>query len=279
LFFELTYANAGHPYPLLRKPDGSVQMLLQNDAQGDLPLGLRQRNESTSASISVEPGSLLTLYTDGLTELQRDPIGGEKKLLTCLQRLSNLRRPAPELYRSVLGDQVQHDDVAILMVSFERALADMQEEGLVMRWEFDANNAEIAHAKHRAFVSLLERVGFTATELSSAELVFGELLGNVVRYAGGRVTMLLDMSTEAPVLHVLDCGHGFEHNRRLPKDLMSEHGRGLFLVTAFAEEVGISRRKDGGSHARIVLSGRIRSPLGPQIRALHAAPHLRSLAG
>jgi anti-sigma regulatory factor (Ser/Thr protein kinase) len=89
-------------------------------------------------------------------------------------------------------------------------------------------------------------------------LVFGELLGNVVRYASGEVTIVLDMSDEMPVLHVLDNGYGFEHNPRLPRDLMSERGRGLFLVGAFAEEAHISKRKGGGSHARVVLAGRIR---------------------
>jgi anti-sigma regulatory factor (Ser/Thr protein kinase) len=103
-------------------------------------------------------------------------------------------------------------------------------------------------------------------------------LGNVVRYAGGQAEIILDLSGETPVLHVLDRGHGFEHNRRLPKDIMSENGRGLFLVTAFAEEINVSRRKDGGSHARVVLSGKIRTPL-QELAFSHPPAYLRSLAG
>jgi anti-sigma regulatory factor (Ser/Thr protein kinase) len=101
-------------------------------------------------------------------------------------------------------------------------------------------------------------VGLTDDEMSSAELVFGELVGNVVRYASGSITAILDVSCPAPVLHVLDEGRGFEFRPRLPVDLLSERGRGLFLVTAFAEELSVERRRGGGSHARAVLAGRTR---------------------
>jgi anti-sigma regulatory factor (Ser/Thr protein kinase) len=89
-------------------------------------------------------------------------------------------------------------------------------------------------------------------------LIFGELIGNVVRYAPGPITAMLDVSGPAPVLHVVDEGRGFEFRPRLPADLLSERGRGLFLVTAFAEELSVERRRTGGSHARAVLAGRTR---------------------
>ena len=89
--------------------------------------------------------------------------------------------------------------------------------------------------------------------------MFGELVGNVVRYAPGSITAILDVSCPSPVLHVLDDGRGFEFRPRLPVDLLSERGRGLFLVTAFSEELSVERRRAGGSHARAVLAGRSRN--------------------
>ena len=104
--------------------------------------------------------------------------------------------------------------------------------------------------------------------MSSAELAFGELIGNVVRYAPGRLVVLLDVSAEAPVLHVLDEGPGFEFRPRLPADVLSERGRGLFLATAFADEVSVERRRGGGSHARVVLIGQTRyRPVGAKTAA------------
>ena len=90
-------------------------------------------------------------------------------------------------------------------------------------------------------------------EVSDAVTVFGELLGNVVRHTDDNVEAALDMTVEEPVLHVLDRGPGFKFYARLPKDNMSESGRGLYIATKLARDVSVVPRPDGGSHARVVL--------------------------
>jgi anti-sigma regulatory factor (Ser/Thr protein kinase) len=92
--------------------------------------------------------------------------------------------------------------------------------------------------------------------VTTAELIVAELLGNVVRYARGRVDVVLDCSADVPVLHIIDGGAGFEHNPRLPADAYAENGRGLFIVAELAREFTISRAPGGGSHARVVLETR-----------------------
>jgi anti-sigma regulatory factor (Ser/Thr protein kinase) len=84
--------------------------------------------------------------------------------------------------------------------------------------------------------------------------VFGELVGNAARYAPGAVEVTVDWSGAAPVLHVLDNGPGFHHVPALPHDVYSESGRGLFLISLLSDDFGVSRRPEGGSHARAVLS-------------------------
>jgi anti-sigma regulatory factor (Ser/Thr protein kinase) len=98
--------------------------------------------------------------------------------------------------------------------------------------------------------------------ISKAEVVFGELVGNVVRYARGRAQIVVDWSGASPVLHVLDDGPGFEHVPSLPRDVYSESGRGLFLISLLSESFTVARRPEGGSHARAVLafSRRPRTP-------------------
>jgi anti-sigma regulatory factor (Ser/Thr protein kinase) len=91
-------------------------------------------------------------------------------------------------------------------------------------------------------------------DVYAAELVFGELVGNAVRHAPGRVEVTIDWSTSAPVLHVLDRGPGFRHTPVLPDDPYSEYGRGLFLISSLTDDFRVSRRPNGGSHARAVLS-------------------------
>jgi hypothetical protein len=59
------FANAGHPYPVLKKPDGSLQEL----AQANYPLGTTPRRFTAHhEEISLGAGDLLFLYTDGLFE-------------------------------------------------------------------------------------------------------------------------------------------------------------------------------------------------------------------
>jgi anti-sigma regulatory factor (Ser/Thr protein kinase) len=91
-------------------------------------------------------------------------------------------------------------------------------------------------------------------EVRDAEVAFGELLGNVVRHTDGMVDAALDLSGDEPVLHVLDRGPGFTYHARLPNDVLSESGRGLFIVSKLVREVSVEPRHDGGSHARVVLA-------------------------
>ena len=61
---RLSYTNAGHNTGLLVRADGSVQKL---DANG-MPIGLFPVVEYERAELRLEPGDLLVLYTDGITE-------------------------------------------------------------------------------------------------------------------------------------------------------------------------------------------------------------------
>jgi len=250
--FEFTFASAGHPPALLRDADGLMTLL----AEGDLPLGLRGRCDEAARTIEIAPGSVLLCYTDGLTEFDRDPIDGELRVRDAFARATG--NVAREIYASISQGRPAHDDVAILAVAFHEPLVAVDGPRRASVWSFDANDARDAGRTRREYTDRLQAAGLSADELSSAELVFGELVGNVVRYAPGFITAILDVSGPSPVLHVLDDGRGFEFRPRLPVDLLSERGRGLFLVTAFAEELSVERRRGGGSHARAVLTGRTR---------------------
>ncbi len=60
----LTFADAGHPFPLLRRRDGQVEEL----GRGALPLGLRPAIEVEVSQTSLGHGETLVLYSDGLPE-------------------------------------------------------------------------------------------------------------------------------------------------------------------------------------------------------------------
>jgi GAF domain-containing protein len=110
----LRYCQAGHPPPLLRRPDGSVTAL--DEASGTL-LGLEIRDRP-EREISYPPGTCLVLYTDGLVERREDPSVG-----TGIARLAaHLAAPLPSdpaevcdrLIRSGLPSRGREDDTAVL---------------------------------------------------------------------------------------------------------------------------------------------------------------------
>jgi PAS domain S-box-containing protein len=250
--FSLRYASAGHTPPYLREADGTIREL----EGGGLPLGLAgtlaQRRETLTAL--VDPGSLLVLFTDGLVESNRDALHDEALLAAALGAAEPATVTAKELRDAVLGSGAAHDDIALLLVRFINRLTDVGDPR-ARRWTFDVAEPEDAMRARRA-VSESLRAGMRDEQLIVAELILAELLGNVVRYAGGRVEVILDQTDGAPVLHVIDDGDGFDHNSRLPADTYAENGRGLFIVKELAREFTVSRGPRGGSHARVVLETR-----------------------
>ena len=64
---ELRYANAGHEPPLLMTPSAE-HPLCRIDTSHGFPLGVASRVEAVDASVRLEPGQTLVLYTDGITD-------------------------------------------------------------------------------------------------------------------------------------------------------------------------------------------------------------------
>lgn len=110
----LAFASAGHPPPLLRTPEGDVRQL----SDGGLPLGLRDGASAGAGGEAVlAGGSVLVLYTDGVTENSRNLLEGERRLLHALATFdaSSPLSAAQSLTRRVFEGPAR-DDVAMLVV-------------------------------------------------------------------------------------------------------------------------------------------------------------------
>ncbi len=248
----LTYASAGHPSPLLRQPDGTIEELPYD---GTI-LGVRPASERPSRRRQLLEDAILVLYTDGLIE--PDPIEGERRIAQSLQdpHVVQAENVAQALEQATRSEQ-SRDDVAALVVFVQRSPFRIERGGPatgVSRWEFDAGDSRAAQLARTAFTDDLREVTSLTEDLFTAELVFGELIGNVARYAAGPVVVLVDWMGSAPVLHVRDRGPGFTHIPKLPRDIMAENGRGLYIISALTDEFNVEREPDRGSHARAVLS-------------------------
>ena len=76
-FQTLTFANAGHPPPLLLTSEGHAYL---EHPPSDLPLGIFPEHQAANYVVAIPADALVVFYTDGITEHERDPIRGEAQL-------------------------------------------------------------------------------------------------------------------------------------------------------------------------------------------------------
>ncbi|MGW3354580.1 SpoIIE family protein phosphatase [Streptomyces bungoensis] len=109
-------ARAGHPPPLLRRPDGRVRVL---DLAGGPLLGIDASATYPTTEVSLAPGSVLALYTDGLVESPGVDIEDSLVELGALLAETGdqpLEHLADELVRHSAAARQRMDDVAVLLL-------------------------------------------------------------------------------------------------------------------------------------------------------------------
>jgi len=238
----MRYVSAGHVPPLLRLPNGHVLRLAAPSA----PLGAFWDIEFELHEQSCPPDSVLVLFTDGLIEVSRDVVAGERTLEDLLSRSAVLHAANPaEFVERAIGTNEPRDDIAILVASFGHT---------AMRWQFEAADSRSANAmRDEYFRSLLARSDADNDQLAACGLIFAELIGNAVRHAPGPLSASLEVRDDSIVLHVIDDGPGFDFTPRLPRNLWAESGRGLYLIAKLSRGVTVERLPGRGSHVAVTL--------------------------
>jgi PAS domain S-box-containing protein len=117
---RMRWANAGHLPPLVINPDGSVAELAA--WKGDLLLGVDHEVERQESVVTLDRGSTVLLFTDGLVERRdADLDAGLVRLREALAEVSHL--PLQQLLDEVLERLVDgrpEDDVALVAVRLHR---------------------------------------------------------------------------------------------------------------------------------------------------------------
>jgi sigma-B regulation protein RsbU (phosphoserine phosphatase) len=123
---ELVYARAGHNPPLLLSgPQGNGQrraIIRELDAARGLPLGIDADAAFTEDGLILEPGQMVLLYTDGVTEARNSagemlgPEGIERALAKCDDGAQAAVRCVTEAVLEHLGSEKASDDQTILVL-------------------------------------------------------------------------------------------------------------------------------------------------------------------
>ncbi len=121
------------------------------------------------------------LYTDGLTEVHRDPVAGEKDLADLLggEEVLTSANPARFIMRLASGEPAR-DDAAVLVVRLD---------GNRTNWGFDVVDSASAYAIKQDYLSAVSAYVGPHGDVSACALIFSELVGNALRHAPGRLSL------------------------------------------------------------------------------------------
>jgi anti-sigma regulatory factor (Ser/Thr protein kinase)/CHASE3 domain sensor protein len=238
------WSVAGHPPAMLVRPDEGLTML---DGKG-LVLGVDEQYEYAEYDMQLDAGSGLLYYTDGVVEIDRDYFQGVRNLQAALlasyEVSSSGGNVAADIKRRVFGERLPSDDAAILFVGIESAGAPMF--GRRRAWDLDAGDPLSARRVKRAVLWTLAGSSASEADHTALEIVLGELLANVARHTPGAATVILEERDGNAILSFEDRGPPFtiRTNGTVP-DVLSEHGRGFWLISQFASSTRVERTCEG----------------------------------
>ncbi len=127
-----------------------------------------------------------------------------------------------------------------------------------MKWSFSALDPSQAHRTREELVRTLKLRCGEEDDYDACEIIYAELIGNVVRHAPGPVQIMLDWNGDDPVLSVVDHGPAFSFNANPPANPLAETGRGLYLVAQLANRINVQPIAKNGKAVRVVLPVRPR---------------------
>jgi serine phosphatase RsbU (regulator of sigma subunit)/anti-sigma regulatory factor (Ser/Thr protein kinase) len=221
-------ASAGHPPPVLVRPDGTTETVAISPGP---PLSLSGMPYETT-TIDLPPGSVLALYTDGLIDRSADDTdGGLGPLTRALAASCRPNRALDETGRALVADLVDEappDDAALLLA---RIRAVPPED--TANWEVPSDPAAVSEARAWATRQLatwgLDDLAF------ATELIVSELVTNAIRYGRPPAELRL-IRHDVLVCEVTDSSSTQPRLRRAR--ITDEGGRGLFLVAQLGARWG-----------------------------------------
>jgi Serine phosphatase RsbU, regulator of sigma subunit len=223
-----TVVRAGHPPPLVVRPDGSAYF---PEVAVNPPLGAAfPPFETTELKLSAD--TLLVLYTDGLVESPHREIDqGMAQLADLLPREAccpDLEDLCDTITAGLLPGGPTSDDAALLIARLH-TVADRQMAAWALPEGPEAAGEARRHVREQLTQWHLDDLVMTT------ELLASELVGNVIRHARGPIGLRL-LCSGTLVCEVSDASLTMPRIRRASET--DEGGRGLQLISALCERWG-----------------------------------------
>ena len=245
--------NCGHPPPLFFARRGAPARLL--DECGELPIGVADEkgpgcSVENEMIVASPPGSVLFLYTDGLTEARHPDTGGELGIELLRQTVTTLLDDAtvPNIPEEVLtrvraaGYRLEADDCTALIVEqvapeeikLSRAVLAKHQDVAGLAAECERTLLDLGWSEESATAARLLVMEHGANAVDHGELPSGATINFQMRICGRTARFLFrDHGREWDF-----DGHLEWAGQRAPD---ATRGRGLVIIRAIASHVEVFR--------------------------------------
>ncbi|GIJ46497.1 histidine kinase [Virgisporangium aliadipatigenens] len=172
----LRYSSAGHPPGIVVHQDGTAAPM---DGARSVPLAAAPGIERPEATVTLTPGALLLLYTDGLAERRGEAMSqGIAAVSAALvgHRLAPIDPLVDAIMEEFRPAQGYFDDVAVL------AYRRLGQDATRLAHSFGSTPAELAPVR-QALRSWTERLGLGRQVSSNLLIAVGEACANAIEHA------------------------------------------------------------------------------------------------
>jgi PAS domain S-box-containing protein len=227
---ELRWVNAGHPPPLLLA-DGDAPQFLKGASS--VPLGVLPFPEFEEASVRIDQGATVVLYTDGLVERPGEHLD---EGLERLARIVNDPPADPQelcdlVLRELVPDGGAPDDVALLTLH-TIPMADTFSVELPTQPEALASMRSLLRRWLRGLGGELE--------VSEVLTACGEAATNAIEHAGAGEPFEMSGQIQGQTVEIEVRDFGAWRDAR-----EGDHGRGLSLMRALMDTVEVTPTPEG----------------------------------
>jgi serine phosphatase RsbU (regulator of sigma subunit)/anti-sigma regulatory factor (Ser/Thr protein kinase) len=230
----LRFSNAGHPPPLVRRADGTVERVTSGLSH---PLGVTMAHRHAEAELELGLGEALLLYTDGLVERRGEVIDvGIDRLA---ERLAAGFTSAEEACERIVEELAQDlaDDAALLAVT-RTPMA-----GERLHTVINAHPNRLADVRRR-LAAWLTAHGASSAEANDIVLAAHEAAMNAIEHAYGpgdaEISVSALVGEDGIEISIHDSGRWRESR--------SEHrGRGRSIMSALMDDVSVDTGPTGST--------------------------------
>ncbi|MGN0814913.1 MAG: SpoIIE family protein phosphatase [Candidatus Coproplasma sp.] len=235
----LSYVNAGHNPPLIRRADGACEFLR---TRPNFILAGMDGTRYKKHEIQLLPGDEILLYTDGVTEAT-DKDGGlygeerlNKAVCESLREPQNLCRAIRADIDKFVGEAEQFDDITMLCVRLNYIQSDSR---IILTPDSQSVPAAMAFVRKK-----ISEQGIGEKSANRLQIAVDEILTNIVSYSGAsRAEISVATDGQSITLTFGDDGTPYDPTKAEEPDvtLSAEErnigGLGIFMVKKMASSV------------------------------------------